>query len=130
MKIRRLLVANRAEIALRVMRTAHRMGIETVAVHSDADADAPHVRAATRSHALHGNASADTYLRIDKLLAAARASGADAVHPGYGFLSENAEFAQAVADGAARTMRRAGEDRVDGRCHGSPPPERLVGRDR
>ncbi len=74
------------------------MGISTTAVHSDADAQALHVREATSSFALQGNASADTYLRIDKLLAAAKATGADAVHPGYGFLSENADFAQAVID--------------------------------
>jgi geranyl-CoA carboxylase alpha subunit len=96
--IRRLLIANRGEIARRIVRTAHRLGIETVAVYSDADASALHVKEATTAFALGGNASADTYLRIDKLIAAAKATGADAIHPGYGFLSENAEFAQAVID--------------------------------
>ncbi|MEN9779325.1 MAG: hypothetical protein RL014_473 [Pseudomonadota bacterium] len=96
--IHKILIANRGEIARRVIRTAHRMGIATVAVHSDVDANALHVREATQSHALGGNTSADTYLRIDKLLAAARATGADAVHPGYGFLSENADCAQTVVD--------------------------------
>ncbi len=93
-----ILIANRGEIARRVIATARRMGIATVAVYSDADAQAPHVREATQAVALGGQTSAESYLRVDKLLAAARATGADAVHPGYGFLSEDASFAQAVQD--------------------------------
>ena len=96
--MKKLLIANRGEIARRVIHTAHRMGIHTVAVFSDSDAQAIHVREAGEAVALHGSSSADSYLSADKLLAAARATGADAVHPGYGFLSENADFAQAVVD--------------------------------
>ena len=92
----RLLVANRAEIASRVFRTCRRLGIETVAVHSDADAGLPYVREADVAVRLPGSSPADTYLRADLLVDAALRAGADAVHPGYGFLSENADFARAV----------------------------------
>ncbi|MGA8248923.1 MAG: biotin carboxylase N-terminal domain-containing protein, partial [Nocardioides sp.] len=95
-RVHRLLVANRGEIARRVFATCRRLGIETVAVHSDADAGLPYVREADTAYHLPGNAPAETYLQIDLLVGAAKATGADAVHPGYGFLSESAEFARAV----------------------------------
>jgi propionyl-CoA carboxylase alpha chain len=96
--IRTLLVANRGEIARRIVRTAHAMGIATVAVYADGDALAPFVREAGVAIALRGQSAAETYLDSAKVLAAAQKVGADAIHPGYGFLSENAAFAQAVLD--------------------------------
>jgi len=93
--IRRLLIANRGEIALRIVRACDEMGIESVAVYSDADAGAPHVLAAQQAVAIGPAPAVQSYLSIPKLIAAARTSGADAVHPGYGFLSENAAFAEA-----------------------------------
>ncbi len=96
--IRRLLVANRGEIARRVIRTAHAMGIQTVAVHSDPDAGAPFVAEAMYSVSLGGRTSAQSYLDAGRVLDAAKRSGADAIHPGYGFLAESPGFAQAVLD--------------------------------
>src|SRR5512138_1983240 len=96
--IRRILVANRGEIALRVIRTAQEMGIETVAVYSDADRAALHVRRAHSAVHLGGSRPADSYLDIGKVVAAAKATRCDALHPGYGFLSENEDAAQACAD--------------------------------
>jgi len=98
--IRKILVANRGEIALRVIRAAQEMGIATVAVHSTADVDAMHVRMADEAVCIGPPAGGDSYLRIPAIIAAAEITGADAIHPGYGFLSENAEFVQALEDHA------------------------------
>jgi len=97
-KIKKILVANRGEIALRVMRSAHEMGIQTVAVYSEADRNALHVRYAGEAVCIGPPASSESYLRIEKIIAAAKQTGADAIHPGYGFLSENEDFAQAVEE--------------------------------
>jgi 3-methylcrotonyl-CoA carboxylase alpha subunit len=94
----KILIANRGEIACRVAATARRMGIRTVAVYSDADAHAKHVAACDEAVHIGGNAPRDSYLRSERILEAARSTGAQAIHPGYGFLSENEDFAQACAD--------------------------------
>src|SRR5699024_10787280 len=98
MKIKKILVANRGEIALRVMRTAKKMGIKTVAIYSEVDKNAPHVTFADQAVCIGPAPSSESYLKADEIIAVAKRLGADAIHPGYGFLSENSRFAQQVED--------------------------------
>src|SRR4029077_1993646 len=144
--IESVLVANRGEIARRIFRTARRLGIRTVAVYSQADADAPHVREADVAVAIGPPAARDSYLVADRILEAAIKTGAQAIHPGYGFLSENADFAEEVIatgltwvgpppaairamglkDAAKRLMAQAGVPVTPGYLGDDQSPERLA----
>jgi len=109
--LQKILIANRGEIAIRVMRTCRELGIATVAVYSDLDRDAAHVRFADEAYSLGGQTAAESYLNTDAIIHAITTSGADGVHPGYGFFSENADF--------ARTITAAGVTWI------GPPPEAI-----
>jgi acetyl-CoA carboxylase biotin carboxylase subunit len=143
---KKLLVSNRGEIALRVMRGCAELGVRSVAVFSDPDRSAPHVRAADEAYALGGTTAAESYLRGDRIIEVARECGAEAIHPGYGFLAENADFAQACADAglvfvgpppaamralgsktsARRVMREAGVPVVPGTIDPIPTAEEAA----
>ena len=124
-----MLVANRGEVAVRVLRAARRLGLRSVAVYSDADRDAPHVAEADRAVRIGPPPAAQSYLSIEAILRAADIAGADAIHPGYGFLAESAAFATACEDGRPDVRRAAtGRHRADEPERPGPPGRPRGGR--
>ena len=124
---RRVLVANRGEIAVRIIRACHEMGMEAVAVYSDADADALHVQQADIAVRIGPPPPTESYLRIEAIVEAALANRVEAIHPGYGFLSERAAFARAVEDAGTRLRRAAVGRHRRARGQGPGPRDRAVG---